>query len=412
MLKNYFKIALAVLRRRKFFTFISLFGISFTLTIIIVIAAFWENITSAGYPDTNRDRSLYINFVMQENPKQNGMMKGPASFYYMDHYVRSMKTPEKVAISSIFTATNTYVRNKKLLINMKFTNDQWWDVLEFKFLEGKPYTLQQIRSGERIAVISEDTRNQYFGENEKCVGRYIETDNIQYRVAGVVKSVPITAPLIYADMYLPYTLSKNDYRDKSINGMYSAILLAHNSDELDKIRSEYQQVVLKVPPQNKDYTKISSHADSYIESFTRMFSRKSDSSGLAIVITGAVIVILLLMLLPTINLMNINISRIMERSSEIGVRKAFGASSGTLAVQFIIENIILTLGGGIIGLIFSFLILSAVNNSALIPNLTLTINFTVLLYAIIACLIFGFLSGVYPAWRMSRMEVVNALKVR
>jgi putative ABC transport system permease protein len=116
------------------------------------------------------------------------------------------------------------------------------------------------------------------------------------------------------------------------------------------------------------------------------------------------------MLLPTINLVNINISRIMERSSEIGVRKAFGASSGTLVFQFITENIILTLLGGFIGLVLSFLIIHFINTGNLVSNAQLSINFTVLFYSVLACLVFGLFSGVYPAWRMSRLRVVNALK--
>ena len=117
-----------------------------------------------------------------------------------------------------------------------------------------------------------------------------------------------------------------------------------------------------------------------------------------------------IMLLPTLNLININISRIMERSSEIAVRKAFGASSRTLVWQFIIENIILTIIGAAIGLLVSFIIIQVINNSDLIANMHLAINFTVLFYALIACLVFGLLSGVYPAWRMSKMHVVTALK--
>ncbi len=58
MLKNYFKIAIAVLRRRKFFTFISLFGISFTLTILMVLTAFIDKVVGDNYPDKKRDRSL------------------------------------------------------------------------------------------------------------------------------------------------------------------------------------------------------------------------------------------------------------------------------------------------------------------------------------------------------------------
>jgi putative ABC transport system permease protein len=215
MLKNYFKIAIAVLKRRKFFTFISLFGISFTLTILIVLTAFVNNLISANYPETNRDRSLYITMLQQKDTKHHGNMNNPASFYYLDHYVSTLKTPAKVAISSFFSATNTYINNKKLVINLKYTNDAFWEVMNFDFIEGKPYTLQQINSSERVAVISEDTKKNYFGDVSSVVGKYIEADNVKYRVAGVVKNVPVTMLISYADLYVPYTVSKTDYKQKT-----------------------------------------------------------------------------------------------------------------------------------------------------------------------------------------------------
>src|SRR6478672_8641384 len=112
MLKNYFKIAIAVLKRRKFFTFISLFGISLTLTILIVLTAFVDNLTSANYPEVNRGRSLYIISIQEKDTVHQGQMNGPASFYFMNHFVSPLKTPAKIAISSLFTQTNTYVRDK------------------------------------------------------------------------------------------------------------------------------------------------------------------------------------------------------------------------------------------------------------------------------------------------------------
>ena len=64
------------------------------------------------------------------------------------------------------------------------------------------------------------------------------------------------------------------------------------------------------------------------------------------------------MLLPTVNLVNINLSRILDRASEIGVRKAFGASSRTLVGQFVVENLVLTLIGGAIGLLLAAAVLA------------------------------------------------------
>ncbi|TKK67463.1 FtsX-like permease family protein [Ilyomonas limi] len=409
MLKNYFKIAIAVLKRRKFFTFISLFGISFTLTILIVLTAFVDNIVSANYPEVNRDRSLYIISIQQKDTVHQGQMTGPASYYYLSHYVETLKTPAMVAISSMFAPTNAYVNNRKLVLNMKYTNDAFWKVLQFQFLEGKPYTQQQIENGEHIAVITEDTKQQYFGDVPSVVGKYIEADNVQYRVTGVVKSVPVIMPVTYADIFVPYTFSKADWRTKTYSGSYTAVLLANSPSDFKKIQAEYANVVAKIPPENKDFNVLVSSADTYLKSFLAISNK---GNGVEILTTVILVFALFVMLLPTLNLININISRIMERSSEIGVRKAFGASSKTLVIQFIVENLILTIFGAVLGLLVSFIIIQMINNSNLIANIHLTINFTVLFYALLACLAFGLFSGVYPAWRMSKMHIATALKAQ
>lgn len=410
MFKNYLKITLAVLKRRKFFTFISLFGISFTLIILILITAFLENLFSPTYPDTERNRSLYVNVVELRGSKTGYSTKGRASYYFLDHYVSTMKTPAKIAIVSEFISTNTYVNNKKLRIKLKNTNAEFWDVLQFKFIEGKPYTKQQIQNSELVTVISEDTKKDYFGEEASVVGKFIESDNVRYRVTGVVKSVSSTQMFSYADMYIPCTLSNYDLTDKSLTGPFSAILLANSESQMRSVQDEYTQLISKIPITDKNYDQLYSNADTYFETFTRQNIGNGSNSGMSTFIMVIGVFVFIFMLLPTLNLININISRIMDRSSEIGVRKAFGASSTTLVYQFIIENIFLTLIGGVIGLSLSVLILLLINSSNIIPNLELHIDFTVLLLSLLACFVFGLFSGAYPAWRMSRMQVVKALK--
>ncbi|WP_152267825.1 ABC transporter permease [Agriterribacter humi] len=409
MLKNYFKIAIAVFKRRKFFTFISLFGISFTLTILIVLTAFIDKVINDNYPDRKRDRSLYVN-KMTERGDQS--YNGEAlSFYFLDHYVRRLKTPVKLAVSSDYRGTNTYVNNKKISISYKYTNADYWDVTEYDFLEGKPFTKQQIANAERVAVISADIKRAYFGDVPSVVGKYIEADNVQYRVCGVVKNVPVTLYMLYSDIYLPYTVSKTDYSSNTgYRGGYYGILLAASSADVPKMKKEFEQMVKKLPMSSKEYNKIYCPAETFIPAYLN--TGNEDKSGLVYALTAIAIFVLLVMLLPTLNLININITRIMERSSEIGVRKAFGASSQTLVYQFIVENIILTILGCLIGIILSLIVLKVLNNASLIPNLELTLNFTVLSVGLLTCLIFGLLSGVYPAWRMSRLNVVDALKAQ
>jgi putative ABC transport system permease protein len=406
MLKNYFKIAIAVLKRRKFFTFISLFGISFTLTILMVLTAFIDKVVNDKYPDKKRDRLLYVNGIELRGPQA---MNGSAlSFYFFTHYASTVKGVEKMAISSGFKGTNTYVNNKKIAINYKYTNDAFWDVLDYDFVEGKPYTKQQIDNGERVAVISEDIKKAYFGDDPSVVGKYIEADNVKYRVSGVVKNVPVTLYMIYSDIYLPYTVSKTDDKSKSYTGGYTGILLAASKADVPKIQEEFEQMVSRLPIPSKEFDHIYCHADNFITGYVR--TGNEAQSGVTIALTAIAVFVLLVMLLPTLNLVNINITRIMERSSEIGVRKAFGASSKTLVYQFIVENLILTFLGGLIGIVFSYIIIQIINSANFIDNLELSLNITVLFFALLTCLVFGLLSGVYPAWRMSRLNVVTALK--
>ena len=123
-----------------------------------------------------------------------------------------------------------------------------------------------------------------------------------------------------------------------------------------------------------------------------------------------IVLMILFMVLPTINLVNLNISRIMERTSEIGVRKAFGASSWTLVGQFVVENVLLTLLGGIIGFVLALIVLHMLTNSGLIQYAEFHLNYRIFFYALGLAVFFGVFSGVYPAWKMSRLHPVAALR--
>ena len=267
MLKNYFKIAIAVLKRRKFFTFISLFGISFTLTILLVLTAFIDKVVNDKYPDKKRDRLLFVNGIELQGPNdKNGTT---LSFYFFSHYVSTIKELEKISISSRFNGTNTYVNNKKIALNYKYTNDAFWDVLDFDFIEGKPYSKQQVDNGELVTVISEDIKKAYFGDIPSVVGKYIEADNVKYRVSGVVKNVPVTLYMIYSDIYLPYTVSKTDDKSKSYMGGYTGILLAASKSDVPKLQDEFEQMVQRLPMPSKNYDHIYCHADDFITGYVR-----------------------------------------------------------------------------------------------------------------------------------------------
>lgn len=376
----------------------------------MLATAFMDKLISPSYPDFNRNRSLHISNVTLENSEKHWTNGGSASFYFLDRYVSKLKVPQKIGIFTFSQPANTYVNNKKIVVEIKFTNDAYWDIAEYAFLEGKPYTKQQIDRAEKVGVISVATKKAYFGDLKSVVGKYIEADNVSYRVIGVVKDLPKTNRQFYGDLYLPYTVTKSDYKKTELLGGFGAVLLAKNEEELPKMKAEYYQMLSKIPTGNKDFDKLYAHPDTELEGLSRKLVGNNNSAGLNKLFVLLGLFVLLFLLLPTINLVNINITRIMERSSEIGVRKAFGASSRTLVYQFLVENVILTLIGGFIGVVLSAVAVYIFNQSNVVPNLDLTLNLTVLFCGLVVCLIFGLLSGVYPAWRMSRLNVVTALK--
>jgi putative ABC transport system permease protein len=207
------------------------------------------------------------------------------------------------------------------------------------------------------------------------------------------------------------TTAKTDaYRDQLLGG-FTGLLLARSPADFPAIKAEFAARLPQIPLPNPRWETLTSRASTSVEYASDMIvadgSGESNPAVLWAFIGG---LMLLFALLPTINLVNLNMSRIMERASEIGVRKAFGASSRTLVGQFIVENVVLAIVGGVLGFVGSLIVLEAANRSGLIPYAHFTVNYRIFLYGLGLAVFFGVFSGVYPAWRMSRLHPVQALK--
>ncbi len=410
MLKNYLKIAFKVFMRRKFFTFISLFAISFTLIILMVATAMFDNLFAPQPPEDKANRTLYVFGMRFQGPESRST--GPAGYIFLDRYVRTLSNVEKVSVFTMPNLVYSFWKGEKIKSYLKRTDGQFWEIMGFKFLEGGPFTAEDEKNANFVAVINEATRRKFFGD-EPAVGKMIEADNQQFRVVGVVGNVPIFRLIPFADIWVPISTSKtNAYKSQLLRGEFSAAILAHSSADFPAIKSEFQSRLPGIEfPDTREFNKAIGGADTVFEFASRMFipSENMDSQP-QLLLTIIITMMVLFMILPTVNLININVSRILERASEIGVRKAFGASSWTLIGQFVAENVLLTLVGGMIGFIGSQFVLKLITDSGLIPYAEFHLNYRFFLYGLLIALFFGLFSGVYPAWKMSRLHPVEALK--
>ena len=408
MLKNYIKIAYKVFLRRKFFTFISLFAISFTLIVLMVTAAILDHVFGPMAPETKVDRMLGIYQMRFDGP--NTQISGTVGYAFLDRYARNLPNVENVSFCQEPSIAYSYWNGEKIKSFLKRTDGEYWQILDFTFLEGGPFTAEDERNANFVAVINDATRRKFFG-NELAAGKTIELDGQRFRVAGVVANVPIFRSIPFSDVWVPIGTAKTSPYRGQLSGQFQAIMLAKSAADFPIIKEEFKSRISQMEfPDSGHITKAIGDTETYFEFASRQFSPGQTDSYPKTLLAGIAILMVLFMLLPAVNLINLNVSRIMERAGEIGVRKAFGASSWTLVGQFVIENVLLTLIGGVIALAASYLALQTLTQSGFIPYAEFHLNYRIFLYGLSLAVFFGLFSGVYPAWKMSRLHPVQALK--
>jgi len=412
MLLSYLKIAWKVLLRRKFFTAISLFGISFTLMILLVVYAMYDFTAGPHRPELRSDRLLFIT-RMKLVLRTGGSSNGNVGYAFLDQRARTLKTPEQVSISQgFFNTAVAYVGEQRLKLDSKLTDGEFWQVLDFDFVAGRPYNVSEVRDAAHLAVLNETSARRYFGTVAGAVGRAVVLDAVRYQVVGVVRDVGLSRINSYADVWIPITTTTRNLRDPDYMGGCQAILLARQAADLPRIQDEYQQAVARAPiPDPKRYTKVVCYANTLLGSLTaRGGNNDEPNGGVGSLLRLLLGLGLLFLLLPALNLININVSRTLERASEIGVRKAFGATAGELVGQFLVENIFLTLLGGVLGLGLAAGVLALINGIHFFAYSQFALNGRVCAVGLGIVLFFGILSGAYPAYKMSKLQAVKALK--
>jgi putative ABC transport system permease protein len=409
MLMNYLRTAWAVFQRRKLFTAINLLCIVLTLVVLLVVTALLQEAFFPTGVEHRSDRFLQISLMESTNQKGDSLRRSPLGYKVIDKYLKDIPGVEVVGASAGPDEAHVYRNGGVTDIKLRHTDAGYWQIMDFKVLAGRVLDAEDIDKGRMVAVLTGSMARKLFG-SVGALGEKVDIGGQVFEVVGVVEdALHFNA---FSDMWVPVTSYPSSEFRHQMSGNFTALLMARNPDELPALRQRVVDIAKTITfGDDPDYTIARMWADSKIDVVARsLTSSREIDPGSGKVIAGIAAFMLVFMLLPALNLVNLNVGRIMERSTEIGVRKAFGASSGQLALQLVLENVLLCLAGGAIALLAARCVLWWLEAAGPIRYLKVEMSLAVFGWGLLITLVFGVLSGVIPAWKMSRLDPVHALK--
>lgn len=243
-----------------------------------------------------------------------------------------------------------------------------------------------------VCVIGVDLAEDLFG-NTNVVGNTVHIDGRKFRIVGVLESKG-TSSSGSADnsLILPFTLAQRMLDSTSISSIY---LSAVDSASVDTAQEVVERFLYKKYQNESTYSVMNQ---------TQMLETANETASTLSLMLGGIAGISLLV--GGIGIMNIMLVSVTERTREIGIRKAIGAKRGHILLQFLIESIVISGMGGLLGLAGGMALMRALEN---VLGMTLVMSFGVAELAIGFSMAVGVIFGLYPANKASKLRPIEAL---
>lgn len=420
---NYIKQILYELKTQKMVTWVSISGTA--LAIFLVMALFMSDrlLVIEMAPTSLRSKILIGQGVDFKYNNGGGSGMGINPILAKNIY-GNLDGVEKVSFVELaWGNTDIGIQNgKSISVGILGVDDEYWKIYDYKFLSGSPFTKEEIESGNKLAIIKESTARAIFSETD-VAGRQIDINNNPYLIKGVIEDSFVLLPDGTISVFTNYSPEfEISGFGNEIFGKANVRLLMKDGIDPDYIK---QQVEKKYADANREFEKTNQSLIYHQQPYTSAelsagsFGSNNDPKLKSKKRYRALIYIILL-LLPAINLSNMTRSRLLNRISEIGVRRAFGAKKRNIISQIFTENLLMTFVGGCIGLCLSLLFLaflsgyfivfndpnsfSAIESVNVAPIIWHVFDFSSFFIAFGACFILNIMSATIPAWKASAVE--------
>lgn len=283
-------------------------------------------------------------------------------------------------------------------ISVSGSNENYLNISGYKLAFGRNFSFGELEHGENVVLIGNEIKTKLF-KKEDPINKLIFVGNNKFRVVGVLASKGSSAGF-GGDKFCIIPVLKAKQINANTNPSFTITVKANSPDAIDATIGEATSLFRNIRDLNI------ANPDNFEIERSDSVSKELSSNIAGITIAGFAIGIITL-LGAAIGLMNIMLVSVTERTREIGLRKALGATPSVIRKQFLIEAIVICLIGGFggifLGMLIGNLIAVQISGSFVAPWLWL-------FFAIVLCTLIGLVSGFYPANKASRLDPVEALR--